>query len=208
MTTVRTRGVAGGLLACLLFLGGCFFNPWGPTPIAPEPANLIVNGDAENNGASWIFSSADASIRFEGGNPTFAVRNDASIRQNVDIRGIPGPFAVLMAITAAETIGPTGMGTIHGAFLGSGSPPPALGYLASDDLTSSAPIPIMTFILADYAPIPPGTEQIDVFLENTEVAGVPHDGSLTWFDDVELWIVETEQEALDLIQAYKTSRQP
>ena len=206
MNTVRIRITALGLLACLLFLGGCFFTPWGPPPLEPE--NLIVNGDAENNGVGWHFSSADATVRFEGGNPTFSVRNDASISQSVDIRGIPGSYAVLIVMTAAETIGPTGMGTIHGAFLDEGNPQSVLGHLASNDLVSAAPIPIMTFILADYFPIPSGTGQIDVFLENTEVAGVPHDGSLTWFDDVELWIVETEQDAIDVIHAYRTARQP
>ena len=208
MTTVRVSGVAYVLLAFLLFLGGCSSNPWGPPPTAPEPANLIANGDAENNGAGWIFGSTDASVRFEGGNPTFAIRNDASIRQRVDIRGIPGQYAVLMAMTAAETIGATGVGTIHGAFLGAGEPPALLGYLESNDLVSTVPMPIATFILADYVLIPSGTEQIDVFLENTEVTGVPHDGSLTWFDDVELWIVETVQDAQDVIQGYKAARQP
>ena len=208
MTTVRVSGVAYVLSAFLLFLGGCSFNPWGPPPAATEPVNLIANGDAENSGAGWIFSTTDASIRFEGGNPTFAIRNDASIRQRVDIRGIPGRYAVLVAMTAAETIGPTGVGTIHGSFLGAGEPPVLLGFLESSDLVSAIPVPTATFLLADYAPIPAGTERIDVFLENTEVAGVPHDGALTWFDDVELWIVETEQDAQDVIQGYKAARQP
>ena len=208
MNTVRTRNLALGLLACVLFLGGCFYNPWGPPPIVPDPENLIVNGDAENSGIRWHFSSADATIRFEGGNPTFAVRNDASIRQVVDIRGIPGNYAVLMAVTAAETIGPTGVGMIHGTFLDVSHPQLIVGHLAGNALISAPPIPLITVILTDYFAIPAGTDEIEVFLENTEVAGVPHDGALTWFDDVELWIVETEQDAIDVIHAYETARQP
>lgn len=141
-------------------------------------------------------------------NPSFAIRNDASIRQTVDIRTIAGNYAVLMAITAAETIGPTGMGTVYGTFLDRNDPQLIVGYFASNALISTAVIPNQLVMLTDYVIIPPGAAAISVFLENTEVPGVPHDGAITWFDDVELWIVETEQAAIDLINAYKARYMP
>lgn len=208
MKPMRIRGVALCLLVGLVLLGGCIRMPWSSPPMLPVLENLLENGDAENNGVGWHFSSGDAIVDSSYGNPSFAIRNDASIRQTVDIRTIAGNYAVLMAITAAETIGSTGMGTVHGTFLDGNDPQLVIGSLMSNDLISTAAIPLQLVMLTDYVIIPSGTAEISIFLENTEVAGVPHDGAITWFDDVELWIVETEQDAIDRINTYKARYMP
>jgi hypothetical protein len=209
MHTVRIRSIALCLLVCLLFLGGCVYNPWGQIPIIPmEPANLIENGDAENNGLGWNFSSFDATVHSASGNPAFAIRNDATLRHTVNIGNPLGAYVVVMAMSATETIGPTGMGMIWGDFIDAVDPQLVVGGLFSNQLYSTATIPDQWVPLTAYIPIPSNAGQIMLYMANTEMPGVPHDGAWTWFDDVELWIVETEQEAIDLINAYKARHMP
>ena len=62
MNNLRLRGVALCLLAGLVLLGGCIRMPWGGIPIVPVLENLLENGDAENNGIGWHFSSGDAIV--------------------------------------------------------------------------------------------------------------------------------------------------
>jgi hypothetical protein len=209
MNTVRMRGAVLFLLVGLVLLGGCATNPWGQIPIIPmEPANLIENGDAENNGLGWNFSSFDATVHSASGNPAFAIRNDATLRQTVNIGNPLGAYVVVMAMSATETIGPTGMGMIWGDFIDAVDPQLVVGGLFSNNLYSTAAVPALWVFLTDYGPIPPNAGQIMLYMANTEMPGVPHDGAWTWFDDVELWIVETEQEAIQLINDYKARHMP
>jgi len=209
MRNLRNQRIVIGLAALLLFLGGCAFNSWNPILIIPfEPENLIKNGDAENNGLGWNFSSPDATVHSASGNPAFAIRNDATLRQTIDIGNPLGGYAVVMAMTATETLGPTGMGMIWGDFMDAVDPQLVIGGLFSHNLYSTAVVPGQWVLLTAYVPIPLNAGQIMLCMANTEMPGVPHDGAWTWFDDIELWIVETEQEAIQLINDYKAARSP
>jgi|GEM_PF-1296010 len=210
MNSMTTRVAVGCLLVGMLLLGGCVFNPWAPPPVFPiAPGNLLINGGADNNGLGWYFSSPDAIIDTGYSiNPTFGIRNDAFLRQTVDL-GIPlTGYVVVMSETSAETIGPTGVGRIWGDFIDLVDPQLVVGTFDSPDLTGTAVFPHQLALLTDYFLIPNDVGAIVLYLANTEVQGVPHDGSLTFFDDVELWIVETEQEAIQLIADYKAARMP
>jgi len=209
METMRIRGAVLCLLAGLVLLGGCMADPWGEIPIIPiEPENLVQNGDGENNGLGWNFSSPDATVHSSSGNPALAIRNDATLRQTLNIGNPLGAYAVVMAMTATETIGPTGMGMIWGDFIDAIDPQLVVGGLFSNKFYSTAVIPAQWMLLTDYIPIPPNAGQITLYMANTEMPGVPHDGAWTWFDDVELWIVETEQEAIQLISDYIAAHSP
>lgn len=209
MNTLRIRSIALWLLLCLLFLGGCVADPWDSIQIIPfEPENLIQNGDAENNGLGWNFSSFDATVHSSSGNPALAIRNDATLRQTVNIGNPLGVYAVVMAMTATETIGPTGMGMIWGDFIDAVDPQLVVGGLFSNQLYSTAVTPAQWVFLTAYVPIPPNAGQIMLYMANTQMPGVPHDGAWTWFDNVELWIVETEQEAIQLMNDYIAAHSP
>jgi len=201
MHTIRHRGIALCLILALLVLGGCAFNPWIQPPIIVIPVNLIEDPKADNGGVGWHFSSPDAYISGTG-DPAFTVRNDASIQQTVDLRDTPGSFIVLMAFSATETISPSGMGRVHGQVLDVNDPLLIIADLVSPDLESHSVTPNQWVVLADCFPMPPGAGLVEIFLENTEDPLVPFDGSNTWFDDIELWVMETEQDAIDLINAY------
>jgi len=76
-----------------------------------------------------------------------------------------------------------------------------IGKLDSPPLTSTSNTPNEWVVLADYTIIPRGTVSITVFLDVTDIPGENHDGALTWFDDIGLYIVATLQEAADLVDS-------
>ncbi len=202
MHTIRRLSVLLCLTALAAFIGGCAFGPWNEVPITPFPENLIENSKA-GDPTGWYFSSADAFIHGGTPDPAFGIRNHGFIRQTVDVREIPGEYAVLMAFTATETIAPTGMGQMRGAFLDIEHPQLVIGDMLTIGLVSQSVTPLEWVVIADYFLMPTGTGEIEVYLENTFDMVTPPDGTITWFDDVELWIVETEQEAQDLIAGYR-----
>ena len=182
MHTVRIRSIALCLLVCLLFLGGCVYNPWGQIPIIPmEPANLIENGDAENNGLGWNFSSFDATVHSASGNPAFAIRNDATLRHTVNIGNPLGAYVVVMAMSATETIGPTGMGMIWGDFIDAVDPQLVVGGLFSNQipyLFEAGASPHQRLFIKGYVD---GVETLSKKRENAGLVGLAQvsEGDLT-----------------------------
>jgi len=201
-TSIRQFGALFSLAALAVALGGCALAPWNQVPMTPAPENLIENSNAEDP-SGWHFSSPDAFIHGGSPDPAFGIRNHGFIKQIVDVRGIPGEYAVLMAITSSETVGPTGVGRLRGTFLDIEHPQLTIGDMLTIGLVSQSVTPFEWVVIADYFLMPTGTGEIEVYLENTFDMATPPDGTITWFDDVELWIVETEQEALGLIADYR-----
>jgi len=188
------------LLVCLaLVLGGCFMPPiGGPIPLAQ--GNLIQNPSADEGTQHWSFYTADASVQDESGSPSFASRNGAHIWQTIDITGTTASYAVLMGITASQTVGADGMGRIYGTFRDNTGF--EVGSLLSNAMYARTQTPNEWEILADVFPVPVDAVTIIVYLEQSDAPGVVLDGTFTWFDDIELHLVDTQQQGQDLIDTY------
>ncbi|MFC2095031.1 hypothetical protein ACFLSW_01135 [Candidatus Bipolaricaulota bacterium] len=204
MLTSRCRSPIIGLLFVLPALGGCAFGPFGPIPgiITGDPENLVLNPDASLGTQHWTVYTADAFVQSDSGNPTFTSRNGAYMWQIVDISQVPGAYAVLMGITATQTIAVNGMGHLHGDFRDAANPGTAIGYLDSNDMYSRSNIPNEWVVLAEYFPIPIGTGSVSIMLDASDLPGQPRDGAVTWFDDIALYVVDSEQEAQEIIDTY------
>ena len=189
------------LVVLTLVLGGCFMPPI-VGPISLPTGNLIKNPSADEGTEHWTFYTVDASVQDASGSPSFASKNGVHIWQTIDISGTPPGYAVLMGITASQTVGTTGMGTIYGIFRDATGF--ELGQLRSDAMYARSQTPNEWEILADRFPIPANVATVTIYLQQTALPDVPLDGTYTWFDDIELHVVETLQETQDLIDDYTT----
>ena len=209
-------------MLCVLFLGGCSF-PWWNTPSSPpaDPQNVLLNSDAGDQGLGWAFSDDAAFVRLDSGNPVFAITYFASIHQSVDISSVPGDYMVLLAVTATEAARFC-RGAVQSRTFDDSHSEPAGDSLWLRDLSSTADAQGEWLVLAEYAARPVGAAWVDVTLNTIGVTTSPpppgwkpapwetpvYNGEQTWFDNVELWIVGTEQEALALIDAYAQEHAP
>lgn len=203
MLTSLRKFVALSVLMTALALGGCFFNPMIPeVQIADEAGNLVQNPSADQGEEYWQKATADAFVQGDSGNPAFTSRNGAHMWQTIDITSVHGNYVVLVGISATQTIQVNGMGNISCHFNDREDASHQFGKLDSPPLTSTSNTPNEWVVLADYALIPRDTGSVTVFLSVTNIPGESHDGTLTWFDDIGLYIVDTLQEAIDLVDDY------
>ena len=175
--------------------GGLRWQDWGLE-------NFVQNPSADLGTQDWTFYTADAFVQGDSGNPAFTSRNGAHMWQTIDITPIHGNYVVLVGISATQTIQVNGMGTISCHFNDQEDASHQFGKLDSALLTSTSATPNEWVVLADYTLIPRETGSITVFLNVTSIPGENHDGALTWFDDIGLHIVDTLQEAQDIISDY------
>ena len=67
---------------------------------------------------------------------------------------------------------------------------------------SRSNVPNEWVVIAGYFPVLIGTGSISITLDVADLPGELHDGAPTWFDDIALYLVGSEQEAQDIINDY------
>ena len=200
---LRQIAVVGALIA-VLALGGCFYSPWWEEPAVEiaAPLNLVHNPSANLGTQGWSFSSADAFVQSDSGNPAFTSRNGAHMDQVIDLSMQTGAVVVLVGITASQTVVADRMGYIMAHFNDAANPNQVIGLIDFPSLRSYSNTPNEWVVLAAYVPLPSTAGSITVFLDVVEDPASPQDAPLTWFDDIGFYILDSPQEAFDFIDAY------
>jgi len=167
--------------------------------------NLLSNSDARIGLGSWI-ASGDA--KFEQGsdeNPNFAVRNDGSFFQKIKVDLSGGKFVLLIGRGTVDNVNQnrilTGLPSLYG-YLYSG-PDEINTYLTGQRLLGRPMALNEWVVMYGVFRVPDGTIAAQIMLTQASRRGEPNDGTATRFDDIGLYVFDTEAEAIAFAQKYK-----
>jgi len=168
--------------------------------------NLIKNPSANEKTASWK-TDGEASVEpDQNGNPHFSIRYKGSFMQDVDIRGYMNRYAVLIARTSSsrKNMGGnrTGYPYLYGYWVNVTESDKFNGYLQGQQMLFTPDEADGWGVAYGSFQIPPDTGSIRLFLQQAD-GKTAQNGSSARFDDVGIYVVETEAETYDLVDAYK-----
>jgi hypothetical protein len=191
------------LLLCLLLI----------TPVAIAQANNLLRNPAADEAVSYWQAVGDAFIeQLPGRGSHFRVRNRCFFRQDVFLpEGAEGKYVLLIGRVASERINPdgviTGLPYLYG-YMRSGTDPRArdtriLSYLQGQQMLCSAK-EVGEWVTAwGIFPVVSGTGVLSFFLNQAERKDVPQNGSVARFDDLGLYVFDTEVEANAFVKTYQ-----
>jgi len=169
-------------------------------PLQPRsgPRNLLVNPSAELGFEGWI-AYKESLIDRSQGDACFALRNQAYVLQDVGLpEGSIGKYALLFARAATERVNDdgsiTGLPCLYGYMMMSGHGR-ILSYLQGDSMLFAGKKVEEWQPIYGIFPIPPETGVLRFFLQMAERKGNPQNGSLARFDDLGLYLFDSEEEA-------------
>ena len=173
-----------------------------------RPKNLLANPSADDGFRGWT-PYKETFIERVSGDPCFAVRNQGYILQDVALpEGSVGKYALLVGTLSTGRINEdnsiTGLPYLYGYMMMS-SQGRILSYLQGESM--SFPGKRVNEWLPAYGvfPVPPETTMIRFFLNQAERKGDPQNGSLARFDDLGLYLFDSDEEARLFVQELSTS---
>lgn len=170
--------------------------------------NLLLNSDAAESASHWK-AHGDAEVRVLDGEAVFIVRNGGYFFQDVKLSSdSEGKFALLIGKASAQRINPSGSITdlpyIYGYMMydykRSGGR--INTYLQEQRMLLQAKSPDQWSKVYGVFKVAPGTEAIRFFLKQASRRGDPHDGSEARFDDLGLYLFDSERDALSFAERY------
>ena len=176
--------------------------------------NLLHNPNADEGINHWR-GYGNASVEGTAdGRLCFVVRNGAYFLQDAVLPdGSVGKYAVLIGRVASERINPdgaiTGLPYLYGYMLEKASPRGGIikAHLQAGDMLCRANRENQWVTVWGIFQVPPETGAIRFFLKQALRNGVPHNGSAARFDDLGLYLFNTEEEARAFVKMYKDQRQ-
>ena len=170
--------------------------------------NLLWNPNADDGTSSWG-AYGDATVeQTSDGNRHFVVRNRGNFFQDVTLpTGSTGKYALLIGRTSSERINTdgaiTGLPYLYGYMMESTDPGGRIkSYLQARSMLCWAKNPNEWVTVWGVFEVPSGTGVIRFFLNQAERKDIPQNGSAARFDDLGLYLVTTEEEAMALVQVY------
>ena len=171
--------------------------------------NLLLNPNADSKSENWQ-AVEQATIEDFNGDNVFVVRNGGSFYQNVTLTEKDiGKFALLIGRGSSERINPdgaiTGLPYLYGYLMDSGKPSGGKinAYLQGQKMSGNSQIKDEWVTMFGIFQVSEGTGKIRFFLNQAERRGVPHNGSAARFDNLGLYLFETQEDALQFVSAYK-----
>jgi hypothetical protein len=176
--------------------------------------NLLQNPSADDGANHWkAFGEAVVAQTPENGSH-FMVRNKGSFQQDVTLsEDAFRKFALLIGRVSSERINGdgaiTGLPYIYGYMMdgvnfGGGR---ILSYLQGQQMLCGARRENEWVMAWGIFQIPDGTGAIRFFLNQAERKDVPQNGSAARFDNLGLYLFDTEKEANDFVKAFKNQKQ-
>jgi hypothetical protein len=180
-----------------------------PVSTSAQSNNLLQNPNADDGANHWrAFGDAAVEESPESG-PHFRVRNMGYFLQDVTLPdGAAGKYALLIGRVSSERINADGAITglpylygymMKGANQGGGR---ILSYLQGQQMSCVARKENEWVSAWGIFQVPDGTSAIRFFLEQAERKGVPQNGSAARFDDLGLFLFDTEKEANAFVKSY------
>jgi hypothetical protein len=182
-------------------------------PAANAQSNNLLRNPAADEAVSYWQAVGDAFVeQLPAKGFHFRVRNKGSFRQDVLLpEGAQGKYVLLIGRVASERINPddtiTGLPYLYG-YMMTGTNPRArdtriLSYLQGQQMLCSAK-EVGEWVTAwGIFPVAPGTGVLSFFLNQAERKDVPQNGSVARFDDLGLYVFDTEVEANAFVKTYQ-----
>ena len=160
--------------------------------------NLVRNGGASQSATDWS-PFRQATIEGEGPAAHFVIRNSASFSQNITLpTDAAGRFLAFVARGTSDRVNAdysiTGLPYIYGLF-GSRERGRIAGYLTSDTMRGRPQKPGEWVVMWGVFRVPDDAVDLTIRLSQAERKGDPQNGSAARFDDVGLFLFETEGQA-------------
>ena len=174
-----------------------------------QSQNLLQNPNADRGAALWR-AFGDATIETANGNPFFVVRNGGYFFQDVELAdNAAGQYVVFVGYGSSERInhdrGITGLPYLYGYMMADqrkSNGDKILAYLQGQRMLASTTLKDEWVNLSGVFKVPEGTKRVRFFLNQALQNGVPHNGSAARFDNLELRLFATKEEAESFV-AYR-----
>lgn len=187
------------ILICLFFA----------VPIISAQTNLLLNPNADSKSENWQVLG-QATVEEFNGDSVFVIRNKGGFVQGVNITESDiGKFALLIGRGSSERINAdgaiTGLPYLYGYMVDSSNPKGARvsAYLQGQQMRAGTSYQDEWVTMFGIFRVPEKTDTIHFFLNQAERKNVPQNGSAARFDNVGLYLFETEKEALEFVKSYK-----
>jgi hypothetical protein len=187
------------ILICLLFAA---------TTVGAQ-TNLLLNPNADSEAENWRVSGQATVEEFDG-DKVFVVRNQGSFSQDVNLtKSDIGKFALLIGRGSSEQINAdgaiTGLPYLYGYMMDSSNPKGSriYDYLQGQQMRARASYQDEWVTMYGIFGIPENTGAIRFYLNQAERKYVPQNGSAARFDNLGLYLFETEEDALQFVKTYK-----
>lgn len=176
--------------------------------------NLLKNPGADLSGNSWR-AVGNATIEEINGNKIFVIRSEDngkiySFSQIVDLNSSDiGRYALFIGRGLSERVNSdnlaTGLPYLYGYMLRSYSAKGARinSYLQGQNMLAKQSATDEWATMSGIFRVPDGTVAVQFMLCQASQKGLPPNGSPARFDNVGLYLFDTEQEALDFVKRYK-----
>jgi hypothetical protein len=181
------------------------------TSLANAQSNNLLENHSANDGADhWrVFGNATIEQTPES-NPYFTVRNNGYFLQDVTLpEGSVGKYVLLIGRVLSERINAdgaiTGLPSLYG-YMMEGAPPRGgriLSYLQGQQMLCKSNKENEWVTAWGIFQVPDGTGAIRYFLSQAERKDIPQNGSAARFDDLGIYLFNTEEEASAFIEKYK-----
>jgi hypothetical protein len=183
-----------------VFLILVIFGVW--TSASGQSANLLKNTDADEGSEHWrAFDDAKVEQCPTGG-PCFVLRGGGYFIQDVAIpEDSVGQYALLIGRAYSERTNRDDavsvLPSLYGYMMNSGDPSGGriYAYLSGQQMTGSVDSSTYWTQLWGVFRIKPGTGRIRLFLQQARQKGISHNGAITRFDDLGVYIFTTEAQA-------------
>jgi len=187
------------ILICLLFAA---------TTVGAQ-TNLLLNPNADSEAENWRVSGQATVEEFDG-DKVFVVRNQGSFSQEVNLtKSDIGKFALLIGRGSSEQINAdgaiTGLPYLYGYMMDSINPKGSkiYDYLQGQQMRARASYQDEWVTMYGIFRVPEKTGAIRFYLNQAERKYVPQNGSAARFDNLGLYLFETEEDALQFVKTYK-----
>lgn len=154
--------------------------------------------------------SVQAAVEDFNGDNVFVVRNKGYFYQDVNLsESDVGKFALLIGRGSSERVNMdgviTGLPYLYGYMLNTSNSEgrKILTYLQSPRMLGASPYQDEWMTMFGIFQVPEGASAIRFFLKQAERKDVPQNGSAARFDNLGLYLFETEKDALEFIKQYK-----
>jgi hypothetical protein len=210
-------GASGGQQIVKQFIGCTSLLLWLSLTTALANAqsnNLLQNPDANDGANHWqAFGDAAVEQTPERG-AYFRARNKGYFLQDVTLpEAAIGKYALLIGRVSSERINAdgaiTGLPYLYGYMMEGANPKGGriLSYLQGHQMLCGARMKDEWVTAWGIFQVPSGTGAIRFFLNQAERKDVPQNGSAARFDDLGLYLFDTESEASAFVKTHKDQKQ-
>jgi len=160
--------------------------------------NLVKNPSANREVGEWRAEGEVSIERSDEGDTYFAIRYGGMLRQDIDIAGAEGRTILFIALSASERIeedgDQTGLPYLSGEMAKAEDDHIVTAHLSAQSMMHSLKTSGEWGTVWGIFQVPPDTGRLRLFLGQAD-GGKPQNGSAAWFDDVGVFLFDSEDEA-------------